>query len=49
MLLGWNISMCQEMPSEVLMRRDDIVDTMMGKAQVLVKVESREIEGNILS
>ena len=46
LLLGWNVSMYQEMPSGVSIRCGGIVDTIMGGVQVLVKEKSRQIEGN---
>ena len=49
MLLGWKVSMCQEMPSEVFVRCDGIVDVIMRRAQVVVKEESRQIEGNVIA
>ena len=41
LLLGWNVSMYQEMPSGVSMRCGGIVGTIVGGMQVLVKEKSR--------
>ena len=45
-MLGWKVSMYQEMPSGVSIRCGGIVDTIMGGVQVLVKEKFRLIEGN---
>lgn len=49
LLLGWNVSMCQEMPSGVSTRCGGIVDTTVRSGLVLVKEESGQIEGSLLS
>ena len=48
LLLGGNVSMCQEMPSGVSMRWGGIVDTTAGSVRVLVKEECGQTEGDLL-
>ncbi len=49
LLLGENVSMCQEMPSGVSMRCCGIVDTAVGYVRICVKEECGQMEGDLLS